>query len=140
MSHAIRTPMNAATGLVYLLRRTELQAAQRELVDKLEQSNSALLGVVDDVLDLSRMESGELSLSIGPFDLPQLIGEVAQRMRPQAERSGLTLVVDVAPGLPLQVEGDCARIRQIVINLLNNAIRYHRARQRSAAGRSHGSG
>ena len=124
MSHAIRTPMNAATGLAYLLRRTELQPAQRELVDKLEQSNNALLGVVDDVLDCRGWSPASSSLSIGAFDLSELIGEVAQRVRPQAERSGLALEVDVAPDLPLQMDGDRARIRQIVNNLLNNAIRY----------------
>ncbi len=124
MSHAIRTPMNAATGLVYLLRRTTLESPQRELVDKLEQSNDALLGVVDNVLDLSRIESGELSLTVASFDLPQLIGEIARHVRAQAERSGVAFTVEQAAGLPTQVDGDRARIRQIVHNLLDNAIRF----------------
>ncbi len=124
MSHAVRTPMNAAIGLGYLLRRTRLDDKQRELVDKLEQSNESLLGVVEDVLDLSKMEAGELSLAVQPFDLSQLIAETAERVRPQAERSGLAFEIELGAGLPTRVNGDRARIRQIVVNLLNNAIRY----------------
>src|SRR5580698_9248793 len=124
MSHEIRTPLNAVIGLGYLLEHTTLSEDQRQLLAKIQFGGRALLGVINNVLDLSKIEAGEMSLEDEPFDLPDLIRDVGQMLGPQASAKGIELLVQTAPSLPRMVNGDASRLRQILINLLGNSIKF----------------
>lgn len=124
MSHEIRTPMNAIVGLGRLLQRSPLSRPQRDQIDKLLASSQSLLGVIDDVLDYSRIEAGKLTLERIPFDL----GEVCQRalgvVALRAEEKGVELIHRVGADVPRRVIGDPLRLGQVLINLLGNAIKF----------------
>ncbi len=128
MSHEIRTPMNAVMGLSFLLERTSLDASQRDLMAKISGASRSLLDVINAVLDLSKIEAGEMVLEATPFDPRALLRDVASLFQPQAEakRIALTLDLDLDPGagLPPLWLGDAARLRQIVNNLVSNAIKF----------------
>src|ERR1700690_1860830 len=124
MSHEIRTPLNAVIGLGYLLEHTTLSEDQRQLLAKIQFGGRALLGVINNVLDLSKIEAGEMSLEDEPFDLPDLIRDLGQMLAPQASAKGIELLVQSAPSLPRIVSGDASRLRQILINLLGNSIKF----------------
>ena len=124
MSHEIRTPLNAIIGLGYLLEHTTLSEDQRQLLTKIQFGGRALLGVINDVLDLSKIEAGEMSLEDEPFDLPQLVRDLSQMLTPQATAKGIELIVQAAPTLPHMVNGDASRLRQILTNLLGNSIKF----------------
>jgi CheY-like chemotaxis protein/nitrogen-specific signal transduction histidine kinase/HPt (histidine-containing phosphotransfer) domain-containing protein len=124
MSHEIRTPLNAVIGLAYLLDQTALNEDQRQFLAKIQFAGRALLGVINNVLDLSKIEADEMSLENEPFDLPEVIRDVSQMLLPQALGKGIELEVRGAPGLPRMVLGDASRMRQILTNLLNNAIKF----------------
>ncbi len=123
-SHEIRTPLNAVIGLTYLLAQTPLQPAQAALLQKIRLAGRSLLALIDDVLDLSKIEAGELQVECIPFGLHQLVDELAALFGPQAEHKGLAFATELAPGLPAAVEGDPARLRQILLNLLSNALKF----------------
>jgi PAS domain S-box-containing protein len=127
MSHEIRTPLNAVIGLGYLLEHTSLSEDQRQLLAKIQFGGRALLGVINNVLDLSKIEAGEMSLEDEPFDLPDLIRDLGQMLAPQASAKGIELLVQTAPSLPRIVNGDASRLRQILINLLGNSIKFTEA-------------
>ena len=124
MSHEIRTPLNAVIGLGYLLEHTSLNADQRQLLGKIQFGGRALLGVINNVLDLSKIEAGEMSLEDEPFDLPQLVRDLSQMLAPQAITKGIELIVQSAPTLPRMIKGDALRLRQILTNLLGNSIKF----------------
>ena len=124
MSHEIRTPLNAVIGLGYLLEQTSLSEDQRQFLTKIQFAGRALLGVINNVLDLSKIEADEMSLEDAPFDLPELVSDVSQMLLPQAVEKGIELIVEAAPTLPRMVMGDASRVRQILMNLLNNSIKF----------------
>jgi PAS domain S-box-containing protein len=124
MSHEIRTPLNAVIGLGYLLEHTMLSEDQRQLLAKIQFGGRALLGVINNVLDLSKIEAGEMSLEDEPFDLPELVRDLGQLLGPQAAAKGIELLVQCAPSLPQIVSGDAGRLRQILTNLLGNSIKF----------------
>jgi PAS domain S-box-containing protein len=124
MSHEIRTPLNAVIGLGYLLEQTSLSEDQRQFLTKIQFAGRALLGVINNVLDLSKIEADEMSLEDAPFDLPELVSDVCQMLLPQAVEKGIELMLEAAPTLPRMVMGDASRVRQILTNLLNNSIKF----------------
>ncbi|WP_028998450.1 sensor histidine kinase, partial [Azohydromonas australica] len=124
MSHEIRTPLNAVIGLSQLLGRMPLPEKAQGFVKHIAQAGEQLLGLTNDVLDLSRIEAGELRLEEVPFEPRQLLEAVHVLMRPQADAKGLTLALDLPAALPEQVLGDPLRLKQVLINLLGNAVKF----------------
>jgi signal transduction histidine kinase/ActR/RegA family two-component response regulator/HPt (histidine-containing phosphotransfer) domain-containing protein len=124
MSHEIRTPLNAVIGLGYLLEQTTLNEDQRQFLSKIQLSGRALLSVVNNVLDLSKIEAGEMSLEYQTFDLRELVRDLVQMLAPQAEAKGIGLIVQTSSDLPPLMIGDVSRLRQILTNLLNNSIKF----------------
>jgi two-component system, sensor histidine kinase and response regulator len=123
MSHEIRTPMNAIIGLAHLLARTELGAAQRERLGKIEAAAEHLRKVIDDVLDLSKIEAEKLSLDVTGFSVEALFGEVRSMMLERVAEKGLYLQAD-ARGVPQWLYGDVTRLRQALLNYLGNAVKF----------------
>lgn len=124
MSHEIRTPMNAIIGLGQLLQKTRLDAQQRDYQDKVLASSDALLGVINDVLDYSRIEAGKLSIEAIPFVFSQIVHKVISQVELKAHEKGLELLVSIDPTLPRALIGDPSRISQVLVNLTNNAIKF----------------
>jgi PAS domain S-box-containing protein len=124
MSHEIRTPMNAVIGLTYLLERTSLSAEQSRLLAQINVASKLLLAVINDVLDLSKIEAGELIISRVAFTPRHLMGGLHAIMRVQAELKGIVLALDVSDGVPAALVGDAARLNQILTNLISNAIKF----------------
>jgi signal transduction histidine kinase/DNA-binding NarL/FixJ family response regulator len=124
MSHEIRTPLNAVMGMMSLLLDTPLTEAQREYATTARSSGAALLGVINDILDVSKIEAGRLEVEIAPFLLRGCLDEALEILTPKAEAQGLTLTCRMADGVPAAVESDAARLRQILVNLLDNAIKF----------------
>ncbi|MCK6518616.1 ATP-binding protein, partial [Myxococcota bacterium] len=124
VSHEIRTPMTAILGTMELLQHTPLSAQQRDCVAVINSGGDALLGVINHVLDLSRIESGHLELNLEPVDLPALLDGVVLLFAGHAESRGLHLSLIEAPGLPARVMADGPRLRQVLVNLLGNAIKF----------------
>lgn len=126
MSHEIRTPMNGIVGSAELLADGPLTAEQRENVETIRSSAVALLNLLNDLLDLSRMEAGQLTFERVPFAPAALIEEVARMMAPQAKREQLYLRTHAGEGLPAEALGDPMRIRQVLLNLAGNALKFTR--------------
>jgi signal transduction histidine kinase/ligand-binding sensor domain-containing protein len=124
MGHEIRTPMTGVLGMSELLLGTGLDERQRGYANAIHQSGQLMLRVVNDSLDLARIEAGKLALESAPFDPAALLREVVALERPLAERKGLDLVVDVADAVPARVIGDALRVKQILLNLANNALKF----------------
>lgn len=124
ISHEIRTPLNGMVGTFQLLRDTNIDARQRKLVELGETSGRWIMEIIGESLDLARIEAGKLELTSGPFDLRHLVSEVMQIKRAKAAAKGLRIRCVVTPGLPARVLGDPVRIRQIITNLVGNAIKF----------------
>jgi signal transduction histidine kinase/CheY-like chemotaxis protein len=127
MSHEVRTPMNGVLGAAHILLTTDLEPQQRELVELILDSGGLMLNVVDDVLELSRIEAGKLSISPEPTDMATLIQRSANLWRPKAAEKGLALHIDIGPAAPTQALIDGNRVKQIIFNLLSNAIKFTEA-------------
>jgi PAS domain S-box-containing protein len=124
MSHEIRTPMNGVLGILGLLRGTVLNDQQQKLVQTGRESGELLLNIINDILDYSKMEADKLQLEHTGFDLHRLLRQTVEFLRPQAESKELTLALTSEPGLPQFARGDPCRLRQVLINLINNAIKF----------------
>ncbi len=126
MSHEIRTPLNGIMGLVDLTLDSSLDETQRRYLTLVKSSSTSLLNILNDILDLSRIEAGRLSVEQLGFDLRSLLHEALAPLEPRAREKGLTLQCTVAPDVPAQLVSDPLRLRQIVVNLVGNAIKFTR--------------
>ncbi|MEL6768082.1 MAG: response regulator [Pseudomonadota bacterium] len=124
MSHEIRTPMNGIIGMSELLSGTKLDNRQAMFADVIDSSARTLLGIINDILDFTKIDAGQLQISPAPFKLTQLANEAAQLLAKAAYDKDLELVVRVQPDLPRMVVGDYARLRQVLTNLLANAVKF----------------
>ncbi|MGF1545344.1 MAG: response regulator [Parvularculaceae bacterium] len=124
MSHEMRTPLNGVLGMTKLLAATELTANQRTYVDAIRDSGSALLALINDVLDYSKLNAEKFELASEPFDLPALVQSVAELLAPRAAEKQIELATYVDPALPSRLVGDEARIRQVLLNLVGNGVKF----------------
>ncbi len=124
MSHEIRTPMNAILGMTELALPMAVSTEQAEYLAMVSQAGRSLLAIINDILDLSRIEAGRIELEEVEFDLERLIAEVFDLLRYGASQKGLTLTSELPPDLPRCLRGDPTRIRQILVNLIGNAVKF----------------
>ncbi|KPA90371.1 PAS domain S-box [Pseudomonas asplenii] len=124
MSHEIRTPMNAVIGIAHLLQNSSLNEQQRQLLTKLQIAGRSLLGIINDILDIAKIEAGEMRLEHNPFSPRQLLEDLGDLFAAQAEQKGLSFAVKGALQLPGLLIGDALRINQILMNLVGNALKF----------------
>lgn len=124
VSHEIRTPLNGILGMAALLEETELSPVQRDYARAIRKSGARLLDLLNNVLDFSRMEAGDIPLEAAPFDPSDLVQDVAELLAPRAHAAGLDIAAIVDPGLPGRLIGDASRLRQLLFNLAGNAVKF----------------
>lgn len=124
MSHEIRTPINGVLGAADLLLRESLTRSQRHLTETINRSGKALLGIINDILDFSKIEAGQMEVEETRIDLVLLIEDVAEMAAPSAHKKGLELTSVIAPAFPAIVFGDALRLRQVITNLVSNAVKF----------------
>lgn len=124
MSHEIRTPMNAVLGLLAILKDTSLKPNQKELVNTATDSSELLLSIINDILDFSRMEANTFYLENHTFNMHESLNSVLKTFHPQAQNKQLELSLVIADNVPVYVQGDAHRLRQILLNLVGNSLKF----------------
>ena len=124
MSHEIRTPMNAIIGMAHLALRTDLTPKQRDYLEKIHQAGLSLTAIINDILDFSKVEAGKLAIEYADFNLDDVLGNTSAMTGDQAYEKGLELVFSAPSSVPRHLRGDCLRLGQVLINLVNNAVKF----------------
>ena len=124
MSHEIRTPMNGVIGMADVLQQTSLSGYQMEMVDLIRESAFALLEIIEDILDFSKIEAGRLELEKAPMSIVTVVEKACAMLESLAARKGVELTLFLDPAIPEEVLGDALRLRQVLVNLTNNAIKF----------------
>lgn len=137
MSHEIRTPLNAITGLAYLLKKTDISVTQGLYLDKINQASRNMLGIINDILDFSKIESGKIDIERVPFSLDRVLQHVIDIVSFKIEEQGIDVILKKDPDVPTNFMGDPTRLEQILLNVINNAVKFTSAGEVSVLIRPH---